>query len=326
MGDIRFDAFAREIAGHPTVTQFKNILDGSGRFDAAIDTSLVARQLLYLRKTVYEYRYPTLKATQVIPTATDAPPGADFISTFLSNGVGQAKIIANHADDLPRVDMFGSEDVTPVKTLGDAYAYSIMDLQRAAFTGIPLDSMRAMWALRGINQSIEDIAAVGDVNSGLPGMLNNASVPIDAVTTPWASATAAQILADMARAVSNMIAATNGAEMPDTLLLPTAYFAIANQIPYSTLNGQTVLSVFKANNPYITTVDTWIKLDTAGAGGIKRIVAYRKAPDVLTLELPLAFQQLAPQPRNLDFVVNCIARIGGVKIRYPLAMRYMDGS
>ena len=77
---------------------------------------------------------------------------------------------------------------------------------------------------------------------------------------------------------------------------------------------------FLANNPYIKGIDSWKKLDTDG-----RIVAYKRAPEICELQIPQEFEQFAPQPRNMEFVINCHAKFAGVSIYYPLAVAYMDG-
>jgi hypothetical protein len=325
--EMRFDEFCGKVNSSPEFPWLRDYLRASGRFDAAIDTGQIARALLYVKRTVYETKYPQLMARQIIPLAADqAPAGAEQISTLLWNGVGQAKIISNYAQDLPRVDATVGEDISPVKTLGEAYGYTVLDLARAAMSGQPLNAEKARRAVRGFEQSIDDIAALGDLDTGVPGLLNNANVPVDAATGAWSGLTAVQILGDIARLVSNMFTATSAAEQPTDLVLPMSLWALVSQTPYSTLNGQSILSVFQANNPFIQRVRFWYKLDTAGAGGIKRIMALRSDPEVLGLEIPLDMTQLPPEPRVLEFIINCWGRIGGVKVRYPLAIRFMDGA
>lgn len=326
MGALRFDEFCKRVDASPEFPWLRDFLRSTGRFDAATDTGQLARALLYVKRTVYETKYPELMARQIIPLAEEqAPAGAEQISTLLWNGVGQAKIVSNYAQDLPRVDANASEDISPVRTLAEAYGWSVLDLARAAMSGQPLNAEKAKRAARGFEQSIDDIAALGDTDTGIPGLLNNANVPVDAATGAWSGLTAPQILADIARLIQNMFTGTSTAELPNTLVLPAASWAQTSQMPYSTLSGQTILSVLQANNPFIKRVLYWYKLDTAGAGGVKRVMALRSDPEVLSLEIPLGFTQLPPEPRVLEFVINCWGRIGGVKVRYPLAIRFMDG-
>ena len=67
-------------------------------------------------------------------------------------------------------------------------------------------------------------------------------------------------------------------------------------------------------------------LETAGAGGLTRMVAYRRDPQVLKMWIPMRHQFLPVWQRGpLIFDVPGIFRIGGLEIRLPAAMRYLDG-
>jgi hypothetical protein len=56
------------------------------------------------------------------------------------------------------------------------------------------------------------------------------------------------------------------------------------------------------------------------------MVAYRRSPDVLVMQMPMPFQFLPPwQQAPLLFEVPGIMRISGVDVRRPQAMRYGDG-
>ena len=41
--------------------------------------------------------------------------------------------------------------------------------------------------------------------------------------------------------------------------------------------------------------------------------------------VPMMFEQFPPQPRNMEFVINCHAKFAGVSIYYPKAVCYLDG-
>ena len=92
------------------------------------------------------------------------------------------------------------------------------------------------------------------------------------------------------------------------------------------LNDTTILKSFLANNPYIKGIDSWKKLDAADeAGKGPRVVAYKRAPEILELNIPQEFEQFPPQPRNMEFIINCHAKFAGVSIYYPLAIGFLDG-
>jgi hypothetical protein len=86
------------------------------------------------------------------------------------------------------------------------------------------------------------------------------------------------------------------------------------------------MRAFLNSNPFIRNIDQWHKLNEADAAGTgPRVVAYLRNPEVLELEIPQDFEQFAPERRNLEFIVNCHARCGGVLVYQPLAMAFMDG-
>ena len=66
-------------------------------------------------------------------------------------------------------------------------------------------------------------------------------------------------------------------------------------------------------------------LETAGAGGTGRMVAYRRDPEVLKMHIPMTHRFLPVwQTGPLIFDVPGIFRLGGLDIRRPMAVRYLD--
>ena len=67
-------------------------------------------------------------------------------------------------------------------------------------------------------------------------------------------------------------------------------------------------------------------LETAGSGATARMVAYRRDPTVVKLHMPMPFRFLpAYQDGPMLFKVPGIFRLGGVDVRPPKSMRYVDG-
>jgi hypothetical protein len=298
------------------------------RLDAG-ETAVLARQLEYIYAQTYDVKYAELKARRFIPVDTSVDPGAEFYTYRQWDMFGMAEIIANYADDLPRVDVLAKEFPAPIKSLGASYGYSIQDLRRSAMAGSQLDSRRAMATRRANEQAVDQIAAFGNADAGLTGFTNHANVPLVAPdNAPWSSATALQIIPDLNKLANAIVTASLEVFEPDTLVLDTASFQIINTKPMSTTGDadKTVLRFFLDNNPYIRNIDQWTKLTDAGAAGVTRLVCYKRDPEVLSLVIPQEFEQFPPQARNLEFVIPTHSRIGGVSVRYPLAMAYMDGT
>lgn len=311
------------------IAQYLNSLTPAGerRLDAR-ETAALTRQLEMVKSKTYDIQYPGLKARQFIPVSSEANTGANAITYRQWDQYGMAKVISNFADDLPRVDVSVKEFTTPVQSIGDAYGFSIQELRAAAMSGSQLDTKRASAARRAFEACVDEIAAFGVPDAGLTGFLNHANVGSTSPDTgTWTGATTpANILRDMNKLVQAVIIQTKQVWTPDTLLLPTAAFALISQTFMSADNNMTILRAFLANNPYIKNVDQWVKLDLADAEGDgPRMVCYARNPEVVELEIPQEFEQFPPQWRNLEAVIPCHGRIGGTVIRYPLAMEYMDG-
>ena len=93
-----------------------------------------------------------------------------------------------------------------------------------------------------------------------------------------------------------------------------------------TYNTKTVLQAMLEANPWIKNVDVWVRCDTASAAGKGRILLYRKAPEVLQFMLSQDFESFPPQVRGAKFTIQNHMRVGGMQIRYPKAMVYLDGT
>lgn len=299
--------------------------DGNERKDAG-ETAMIAKQLEHVFTRTFDVKYPGNKARLLIPVNSEVPTGAETYTYRQWDEYGMAKLISDYADDLSNVDVTVKEFTAKIKSLGASYQYSIQDLRASALAGAQLDSRRASVARRRIEAKIDQLAALGDTDAGLGGFVNNSNVPLVTPDTgSWASATPQQMLADLRKMQRTIVVDTKQVFQPDTLLLDTASFELLASTELSTDNNTTVMQQFLATSPYIRNIDSWHKLDTADVAGTgPRVVMYARDPDVVELIISQEFEQFPPQAKNLAFVVNCHARMGGVSWRYPLAAAYMD--
>ena len=68
------------------------------------------------------------------------------------------------------------------------------------------------------------------------------------------------------------------------------------------------------------------ELETAGDGGTRRMVAYRRAPEVVRFWLPMPAMSLPLRSRSImSYEGAILARTGGTQIRLTNAIRYADG-
>jgi|GEM_PF-880585 len=311
-------------------------------FDAN-ETMFLERELTQLRAKMYEVAFlPTLART-FAPKATDIAASASTYSYKVMKPVGRAKLITYKSDDIPRVDVAAEEVLGKVTPIGAAYGWDINELREAARLGVQLSDSKARAAADFIERGIDEVLAFGSLadengvlpDVGLNGLVNNPFVAALGVMGGGAWLTAAGappttpldpdiILADLARLAAEVGNYSDNQWAADTLLLPTRYFSYIQQTPFSALTGESILTIFRRNNPNITTIAPWHRLNKAGVGGVPRAISYRKTPDVLEAIIPQEFEVMPPEQKVFEFLHNCHARCGGVKIYQPLAMRYLD--
>jgi hypothetical protein len=298
---------------------------GEERNDAN-ETAMFARQLEDIDTELYRVQYPELRGEQIVPVRTAINEGAEEHTYRVLDSRGVSRIIANYSEDLPRVDVQGKEVTAPLFGHGAAYGYSIQDMRRSRMTGLPLDSERAETAREVIATKNDEIIAFGESSISAKGFYNNAGVSlVSPVTGTWLTATGDQMLDDLLKLERAIIVDSNSVEKPDTLVLSSGQFALANTKRLSNTET-TVLKFFLDKSATVKTVEVWARAETADAGGTgPRIAMGRRDPKVLQALLPLPFYQMAPEQRGLGFIINCDSRAGGVIFRRPKAWRYMDG-
>lgn len=307
----------------------------SVNLDAAGDI-FFARQLEYIQSRVYEFTYPALKSYQLIPVSYDAPAGAEYITATQFQMVGRARIIQSYADDLPEAGLIGTQLTNPVQGIGTSYRYSYQEIRAAQLNNLQLPMRLAEAARRANDQLVDNLAFYGNPAVGMTGLFNNPNVPTQTVPadgagalpggpTAWVNKTPDQILRDMNLIVNQIVINSNEVEMPDTLLLPLAQYTLIASTPRSANSDTTILNYFLMNNPFITKVEAVPKLSGQGVDGVDIMIAYENNRNKLEMVIPLPFTQHAPQERNLEFVIPCESRFGGVSIYYPLSLIIGEG-
>lgn len=307
------------------------------RLDAS-ESVFFSRQLESIDATTYEAKFPELKARRFLPTISSVAEWAKVYMYRAMERFGSAKVIANMADDLPRADVSGSEVSQTIKYLGASFGYDIQEIKAAAAMGTDLDGLRARSCRYAIEEQIDELLALGDTSLGLTGLLKIASGTTSftpstkaAGGTSWGTldapnATGQEVAADLMAAPAAIVAASKEAFAgPFTIALPIAQYNYAAQTPHGTGNGMlTALQFAKANSPYIADIVPWHRCATAGSGSVTRMAVFPRDPMVLGALVPQEYTQLAPQQRNLAWVVNAMASCGGIVCRYPIAVAYGD--
>lgn len=308
------------------------IVNNSFKMIDAEESIFFLRELEQIKARSYDVKYAALKARTLIPVSREAGAGAESITYEQYDQVGMFQIVANYADDLPTSDIKGKEFTVKVKSLGGSYRYSLQEVRASIMAGKPLQQRKADATRRAHLQKENRLAFFGDAACGFNGFLNHPSVPIvtnpadgAGASTTFASKSADFIIRDLNSLTHSIVSLTKDVEQPDTLLLPVTIGNFLKATPRSSTSDTSILAYFLGNNGYVSGVEVLNELETAGVGGLKRGMAYRRSPDAVTMEVPQDFEQLPPQEKGLAFMVPCHARYGGVIFYYPLSAAYMDG-
>ena len=302
----------------------------NGRFDSAEDASVFfARELDQVKSKTYDRQYPELSALNHFPQTSEINPGADTFTFYSYDEVGLAEIISNYSTDLPRVDVFGTPKTVKIRSLGDAYGYSVQEMRAAAFAGKSLDASKASAARRAIETKHNRIAFVGDAASGLVGVFSSDNgvprytIPNGAAgDTKWAKKTAQEIINDvsgMHEAVDEM---TNSVEKPDTLMIASNVYALLSRTIISG-TAVSVLSFIRDNLDWLKEISPAPELNAKNTScnptGENLAFLYTNDPEKFSVETPMPFYQHPAQNKNLEVEIACESRVAGATFYYPLS-------
>lgn len=302
--------------------------------------SFLIRQAALIEPTVYAMRYQDIQYPSLVPVDTSAPEWIQSVTYFSMDGVGQAQWFSGLAQDIPKVELTREKFETGVSMAGIGYGYTLEELGTAQLLGMNLTADKASLARRLAEEKIDQVAFAGDSTKGFTGLVNASgptatTAPADGTgsATTFASKTPDQVLRDINGQLTGIFTGTLGAEIADTLLLPYSVLLDLSTRRIDAVNQTTILEWVERNNIYTRTTGQPLTirgmfgfLDTAGASSTKRMVAYRRSPEVLKFHMPMPFRFLpAWQTGPIKFDVPGIFRLGGVDIRRPKAVRYLDG-
>lgn len=303
------------------------------RLDAN-ETSMLNRELEFVRSKTYEKQYSKLLARTFIPMATDIPAWTPTVVEVVYDSFGVAKVIANNglSDDLPRADTIVSEASFKVASIGSSYGFGMLELRAAAATGAPLEARRASAARRSIEAAFDSLLFKGTLPSanqltlGFTGIANNSGVPSGTATNAgnsWIGATSVEITKDLNNMLDVPEQTTEQIFRPDTILMaPREYDHIA-QLAFNAFTEKSVLKAFLENHPGVSVLK-WHRLKDSVSAGTNRVISYVRDPDVIEAIIPQDFEQFPAQLRNLEMVIPCHGRCGGVHIHQPKACLYLD--
>lgn len=306
--------------------------------DAQAALGFLISQTSHIERTVWEKKYPDITYPQFVPVDNSAHEWATSVTYYSTDKTGQANWLHHRANDFPTVDLNRTKHETAVAMAGIGYDYDLEELNQARMLNINLTADKASAARRAYEEMCERVAYVGDTQKGFTGLLNNGSVSAadvadgaGAATTVWETKTVDEVLVDINAALTGIWTASNTIELADTILLPLTSLVFLNNKRLDATMTVTLLEHIKRVNVYTMQTGQPLKvlglrqLETAGAANTKRMVTYKRDPEVVKMHIPMPLKFLPPQgPSGLLYQVPGMFRLGGVDIRRPGAVRYSD--
>lgn len=207
-----------------------------------------------------------------------------------------------------------------------AVDWTIWELESASKLGRPVDVQKVVALQTLWNQEVDNQVYLGDSDLGVYGLFNNPVITntTNATTGTWATATPAQILADVRELEQSVWATSGWAAAPTKLLLdPVSFAALLQPL---TIGGVAFTSIreYIARNSVCMAVNSreldiqpvkWAKAGYAHAT-LNSMVAY--TPDYDKVRMPLTTLAHSPiEFRGTYQLTTYYSKIGSVEIVYP---------
>jgi hypothetical protein len=305
----------------------------------------VVNQAYTINTRVYENAFPDLDFGRLVYVDTSAPEYTPGIITFMSSTVGKANWFTTGAKDVPKADVTRDKSEVRVHMAAVGYGYDMEEVGQAQLIGQDLTGGKALAARRAYTEFMWNVTLTGDTDKGLKGLANQTGVtagtaPADGTgsVTSWFNGsgvltkTPAQIVRDINAVLTGIFTGTLTVEMADTILLPYSTISYLSSTTMSDTNQETVLAFILRTNILTQmtgrqlTIRGVLGLDTAGAGGTRRMVAYANREDVAKLHLPMPHRFFPVyQDGPFNFEIPGAFRTGGVEVLRDGAFRYLDG-
>lgn len=293
------------------------------------------RQNAVIRELAMDEDFADINYAELIPVTTDGDEFAPAVAFISTDAVGQAEFINGNADDVPLADLSIGGSIAPVHMGAIGYGWGFEEINQARRAGIDLGARKAIAARRAYEEFMQETAMVGSAEKRITGLVNqvatgaNATVTRGTDGTNWTTVTAQEALALVNKAIA--LTGVEGRPTADTVLLPySLYLALASLVvDGGAMTGlefvsRMNISAAQGRAVEILSVDG---LETAAPSSKPRIIAYRRAPDVVELFLPMPHRFLDVYAAGpLRFEVPGVFRLAGVNVVRKRDFAYLDST
>lgn len=307
----RYDEFDLQLIIQQAMNQGERLDEGLSVF--------MARQLDYLKTRAYEVERSPLSALAIFPVTSELPDWAQTFTYGVWDDVGMAKIIADYSDDLPMVDVNYREEGGKIYRLGDAYGFSLDEAKASAATGKNLTDRKARAARKAFDTKVNDLVWKGEASHQILGLFQHPNIPT-IVSAGWTTAAIAS--KELTQALTDIVTTTRGNHRGTNIVIPPSVNALLTEVMPNTATSY--MEYFNRMNPGIVWNQAY-ELEDIDGEGTKAALVFEYDSDNLSIEMPEAFNQLAPQANNLHWKVPCTGKCTGLTVYRPLTMKLITG-
>lgn len=293
-------------------------------------------QAAHIESQVYQIQYPDIQYRGLVPVDTSAAPFAGEVTYYSMDGYGQVKFMGNDGTDFPFVETDMRKHSVQIENLGVGYSYNEWELGMAQMLGINLTADKASIVRRVSEEKLDQIIFNGQPDMGWDGLIDSALVtksdaPAGAGgVTEWLQKTPDEIIKDVTTVLSGIVTTSLQIERADTILLPLAALHHIASTPRASGSDMSILEWIKRYNVYTAETGAALMvrsvrgLENAAAGNHGRMIAYRRDPQILRFHMPMPLRFYPAQQWLLRYIVPAVMRCGGLEIRRPGGIRYLD--
>jgi hypothetical protein len=293
------------------------------KLDASF-SAFIANELKEIDAKLFDTKYAELEAFNLVSVDGRMSPGAEQYSYKMWDGRGVAQITSDYSTASPSNNVQVKEYISKVVGIRNSYQISIQEMRASQLAGVPLDTMEIEIARRTIAEGINKIALHGDTTANITGLFNNANVPSSVAASTLAALSTDNAALALAAFVDQVKLQSKGVHKCNRLVLPESIRLALSMRRMGTNNDTSVLEYFLKQRPGIEVIGSF-ELDTQGAGGVNRALAYEFSPENAVMKLPVAFEVFPEEIRSTFVRREMHARCGGVVFYRPLSAVYLDG-
>ncbi len=261
---------------------------------------------------------------------------ADEVSSYTNSQFASAQAIpgsnkawvGKNSNQIVNVQLDIGKTAQPLQLWAMQVDWTLPELLSSQRLGRPVDTQKFDGMQLKHQMDTDEQVYMGDTVLGMNGMLNHALLTNagNAVNGSWATATPAQILADINSLLTSVWTASGYAVIPDTLLLAPPEFSILVSTLISSAGNISVLRFIQENNLAMANgrklnvqpVKWLLGTNNGGQGPAATDSMYAYMKDQKRIRFPMVPLQRTPiEYRDLRQITTYFGRLGSVEMVYP---------